>query len=73
MVEASDESMEGAEDLKALVDAAAGIVVGSGKRVGIALAMEYVGFTLEQRRDMTMYQRVRRRSKKLTVVELKSI
>ena len=36
------------------VGAAAGVVVGSGKVVGVTKAMEIVGFTAEQRREMRL-------------------
>jgi hypothetical protein len=59
-------------ELKELVEAAAGIVAGSLKRVGISQAMDLVGFNVEERRKMTLYQKVRRRALRLTVVDKKS-
>ena len=50
--------------------AASGIVAGSMKMVGITKAMELVGFTAEERKRMTLYQKVRRRAQRLSVVDL---
>jgi hypothetical protein len=54
-----------------MVEMAAGIIVGSQSTVGIVKAMEIVGFSAEERRNMTIYQRVRQRSQKLCIVEKK--
>ena len=56
--------------LQELVVAASGIVAGSMKMVGITKAMELVGFTAEERKRMTLYQKVRRRAQRLSVVDL---
>lgn len=61
------------EDVDSKVERAAGIIVGSQNTVGVAKAMEMVGFTLEERRHMTMYQKVRRRSQKLCITERKKL
>ena len=57
--------------LKKQIRAAAGVVTGSGNVVGVAKAMEVVGFSAEQRSNITLYQKVRRLAKKLAVVEAK--
>ena len=57
--------------LKKQIRAAAGVVAGSGNVVGVAKAMEVVGFSAEQRSNITLYQKVRRLAKKLAVVEAK--
>jgi hypothetical protein len=51
------------------VNLAAGIVAGSQKVVGVAKAMELVGFSVTQVRSMKLYQQVRRKADKLCVVE----
>jgi hypothetical protein len=58
------------DELLELVEQAAGIVAGSQKKVGIAKAMDLVGFSSEERGMMTLYQKVRRRAQKLSVVEI---
>ena len=57
--------------LKKQIRAAAGVVAGSGNVVGVAKAMELLGFSAEQRSNITLYQKVRRLAKKLAVVEAK--
>ena len=51
--------------LEELVEEAAGINAVSKNKVGISKSMELVGFTLQQRSDMKIYQRVRRMAQKL--------
>ena len=58
-------------ELERMVELAAGIIVGSQNTVKIVKAMEIAGFSLEERRNMTVYQKVRRRSQKLCIVEKK--
>lgn len=70
MSQASSDTTERDERLKKLVEAAAGIVAGSRKLVGVTKAMDIVGFSAEERKDITIYQKVRRKSLKLTVVEV---
>jgi hypothetical protein len=60
---------EGVPDLQKKVDMAAGYIVASQKTLGISKAMELAGFSEEDRRNMTVYQKVRRRSQKLCIVE----
>ena len=61
------------DPLQKKVEMAAGIVVGSQNTVGIAKAMEIEGFSEEECHKMTIYQRVRRRSHKLCIVEKNKI
>jgi hypothetical protein len=56
--------------LESKVKAAAGVVAGSNNILGIQQAMSLVGFSLEEQRNMTLYQKVNRLSQKLTVVEV---
>jgi len=56
------------ERIKKMVQQAAGIVSASEKKVGITKAMELVGFSVEERRKMTMHQQVRRLAMKVSVV-----
>jgi hypothetical protein len=60
------------EKLKALILEAAGIVAASHNKVGVTKAMELVGISAEERKEMKLYQQVRRRALKLNVVETKS-
>jgi hypothetical protein len=62
--------MERSCQLETLVMQAAGIVAGSQKTIGIRRAMELVGFTECKRKNMKLYQQVRRKSVKLSVVEI---
>ena len=70
MSEASSNTTEENDQFENLVIAAAGVVTGSRNIIGIRKAMEYVGFSEEQRKSMKLYQRVRRKAQKLTVVEV---
>jgi hypothetical protein len=70
MAEASTNTTERIDKLKVLVIQAAGIVAGSQNTVGISQAMELVGFTVEERKTMKYYQQVRRKSTKLSVIEV---
>ena len=63
------------EDLqkqKMLIEEAAGIVAASHNKVGITQAMGLVGFSEDDRKKMNLYQKVRRRAQKLSVVEKKN-
>ena len=60
-------------ELQRKVEMAAGIIAGSQHTVGISRAMEIVGFSEEERRNMALYQKVRRRSLKLCVVDKKAV
>jgi hypothetical protein len=62
--------MERSHQLEILVIQAAGIIAGSQNTVGIARAMEIVGFSAEERKHMKYYQKVRRKAAKLSVVEI---
>jgi len=59
---------QGEERIKKMVQQAAGIVSASEKKVGISKAMELVGFSEEERRQMTLYQQVRRLAMKVSLV-----
>jgi hypothetical protein len=50
--------MERSCQLETLVMQAAGIVAGSQKTIGIRRAMELVGFTECERKNMKLYQQV---------------
>jgi hypothetical protein len=56
-------------ELEGLVHEASGIVVAAGGKVKITKAMALVGVTSPERRNMKIYQKVRRRSLKVAVVE----
>ena len=71
MSEPSSTHTEANSQQQKLVRAAAGVVAGSGNVVGVAKAMEVVGFLAEQRANMALYQKVRRLALKLSVVEAK--
>ena len=60
---------EGTSNEENRVNLAAGIVAGSQKVVGVAKAMELVGFSVEEIKSMKLYQQVRRKAQKLCVVE----
>ena len=51
-----------------MVQQAAGIVSASDKKVGITKAMELVGFSKEEIRQMTLYQQVRRLAMKVSLL-----
>ena len=70
MSDASTTTTERSCILESLVQKAAGIVAGSQKAVGIARAMELVGFSEEERKTMKYYQKVRRKAARLSVVEI---
>lgn len=55
--------------MKAMVEQAAGIVTASANKVPIKEAMRLVGFSEEERSKFSLYQKVRRRSLRLEVVE----
>jgi hypothetical protein len=55
--------------LERLVHEASGIVAATHDKVKITQAMMLVGFTSPERRNMKIYQKVRRRSMKVAVVE----
>jgi len=59
---------ENNDRLQRLVRQAAGIVSASEKKVGITKAMELVGFSKDERRQMTLYQQVRRLAMKVSLV-----
>ena len=63
---------EGKERQQRLVFEAAGVVSASNKKIGITTAMGLVGFTKDEIKNMTLYQQVRRRAEKLTVVDASS-
>ena len=56
------------ERLLLMVQQAAGIASASDKKVGITKAMELVGFSKEEIRQMTLYQQVRRLAMKVSLV-----
>ena len=60
---------EGENNTDERVKQAAGIVAASQNKVGISKAMELVGFSQTQRRQMKLYQQVRRKAKTLLVVD----
>lgn len=70
-MEASTNTTGREEELQGLSEQAAGIVAASQSKVGIRQAMNLVGFTREEVQVMKWYQKVRRRSKVLAVVENK--
>jgi RNase H-like domain found in reverse transcriptase len=70
MAEASQHATEAIQRLETMVSQAAGIIAGSQNTVGITRAMELVGFSLEERKTMKWYQKVRHKSSKLVVVEV---
>ncbi len=57
------------EGIKEMVEQAAGIVAARANKVQIKAAMKLVGFSEEERSKFSLYQRVRRRSLRLEVVE----
>ena len=61
---------ESTPELQEQIEKAAGIVTGSQGSIGVAKAMELMGFSAEQRSNMRLYQQVRRRAGKLSVVEV---
>ena len=69
MADATSTSTVSNESLQKLVRAAAGVVAGSQKVVGVSKAMEVVGFTPEQRQNMRLYQQVHRKAQKLSLVD----
>ena len=58
--------------VETLLEQASGIVAASQGKVGVAKAMELVGFSSGDRKNITLYQKVRRRAGKLSVVEKKT-
>ena len=58
------------DTIAGMVEEAAGIVKASNNKVGIAKAMELVGFDGDAKKKMSLYQRMRRRAQHLAVVEL---
>jgi len=56
------------EQLQRMVQQAAGIVSASDKKVGITKAMELVGFSEEETRQMTLCQQVRRLAMKVPLL-----
>ena len=52
MAEPSGDITGSTETLKKLVDAAAGVIAGSGNLIGMRKAMEYVGFSIEQQKSI---------------------
>jgi hypothetical protein len=56
--------------LERLVVEAAGIIAAANGKVGIAQAMMLVGFTQEEKKNMTLYQRIRRKSARVEVVAI---
>jgi hypothetical protein len=51
------------------VELAIGVVAGSQKLVGVAKAIELVGFLPKQVKSMKLYQQVRRKAQRLCIVE----
>jgi hypothetical protein len=61
--------MSGDDDrLKKMVQQASGILTAANGKVKIVQAMELVGFTSDERRNMKLYQQVRRLSTKLVIL-----
>ena len=71
MSQASNNTTEALPRFQRLVLQAAGIVAGSQNAVGITRAMELVGFSVEERKTMKLYQQVRRKAARLSVVEVR--
>lgn len=67
MATTSEEDLE----LAKKVEIAAGIIVGSQNSIGVSRAMEIAGFTSDDKKNITTYQKVRRRAQKLCIVEKK--
>jgi hypothetical protein len=72
MSQATSHLSEGSSNEKKRVNLAAGIVAAGQKLVGVAKAMELVGFSQQEIKTLKLYQQVRRRAQKLCVVEKKN-
>jgi hypothetical protein len=69
MLEGSSTLSEADDQLKLLMERAAGVIAGSQNTIGVTKAMELVGFSEEQRKTMKLYQKVQRLSARLNVVK----
>jgi hypothetical protein len=69
MSEAPTNPTKDLDKVKERVKLAVGIVAGSQKIVGVAKAMELVGFSTEEIKTMKFYQQVCRKAMKLCVVK----
>ena len=56
---------------QSLIEEASGIVAAANGKIKIVQAMKLVGFSTPERKNMTVYQQVRRRSLKVSVVEVR--
>ena len=64
---------EDAERIDELVSRAAGIIAAAKGTIKMRQAMKLVGFTHEETHNMTLYQRVRWQSSRLSVVDKQKV